>query len=985
MLRFSAQRTFSTGAGPTAVAIADLTGDGSADDLVTANSAGTLTLLRGNGAGGFTTRQTVTLSGSLTAVAVGDLGNDGSIEIVTVSAATSPVITVLSRGSGKTYSATQTLTLPIDTGPASLAVANTAKDSLPDLIVTRSDGAVVVYQSNSSSHLGSAEATLSEYGPKTVTVANINGDSYPDLITANAEAGTVSVIQALSDAYAPADDYAVGSKPCAVATADVNDDNRVDIITANGGDTTVSVLLGQAGGTFATARSYEIGATPTAMAVGDLDGDGLVDLVTATTDGTVVILRGQAGGRFSGRTVLTTGTDPSSLVLGDVDHDGDLDIVVTNRGDNTVSVFKNTSTANRSPVAASTLPHQSTVEGTPFSWSLPDSLFTDPDADLLTYSATLANGNDLPSWLHFSASTRTFSGTVPANVANLSLRVSVDDGHDHTASVTLTLKTPFPVGTAGEDRLYYVAGTGTTLDGKAGLDTLVLTGASLPALDLSLADQNGDKVGLVRRFENIDGSAATGALRLHGRAAASSTLIGGRGNDRLTGGRAADLLEGGNGNDTLSGGGGADLLRGGGGNDRIIYAADATLAGGSGADTLVVTKRATLDLSAADPNGAVPGLVSGFENIDGSASRTSLVLTGLASAASSLLGGSGADTLTGGSADDYLAGNGGDDILRGGAGKDRLLYQTEGTLDGGAGTDLLVVTRHASLDLRLADQNGGSSGLIRRFEGVDASAASDRIIAYGLTSGSTLMGGSGNDLLVGGNGSDVLAGGGGNDTLRGGGGKDRITYQAAGTLDGGAGQDTLVITGTTALVLTLSNKDQNGTTAGTVRGFESVDASAARGRLTASLTTDGGVLKGGAASDRLAGNKGRDTLSGGAGNDLLIGGKGTDRLTGGEGADTFLFSSVGAANADTLTDFDVDNDVIALSRTSFSGLGSAISNSNFFLAGSTISSTSAYLLYNATSGVLSYDSNGTADGGVSPVATIGRRLEINLDNFQIVT
>ncbi|MFO1359056.1 putative Ig domain-containing protein [Plasticicumulans sp.] len=41
--------------------------------------------------------------------------------------------------------------------------------------------------------------------------------------------------------------------------------------------------------------------------------------------------------------------------------------------------------------------------------------FADVDAgDVLTYSATLANGDPLPTWLTFNAATRTFSGT-PAN------------------------------------------------------------------------------------------------------------------------------------------------------------------------------------------------------------------------------------------------------------------------------------------------------------------------------------------------------------------------------------------------------------------------------------------------------------------------------------------------------------------------------------------------------------------------------------------
>ncbi|NEO84420.1 MAG: hypothetical protein F6J87_09225 [Spirulina sp. SIO3F2] len=60
----------------------------------------------------------------------------------------------------------------------------------------------------------------------------------------------------------------------------------------------------------------------------------------------------------------------------------------------------------------------------------------------------------------------------------------------------------------------------------------------------------------------------------------SVTLDGGSGNDTLTGSSQDDILMGGAGNDTLSGGGGVDVLLGGAGND--------TLTGGSGADVFVL-------------------------------------------------------------------------------------------------------------------------------------------------------------------------------------------------------------------------------------------------------------------------------------------------------------------------------------------------------------------------------------------------------------
>ena len=70
------------------------------------------------------------------------------------------------------------------------------------------------------------------------------------------------------------------------------------------------------------------------------------------------------------------------------------------------------------------------------------------------------------------------------------------------------------------------------------------------------------------------------------------------------------------------------------------------------------------------------------------------------------------------------------------------------------------------------------------------------------------------------------------------------------------------------------------------------------------------TLSGGAGHDLLFGDNGRDRLFGGEGADVLRGGNGDDRLSGGEGADLFGFGRGGGA--DTILDFDVGEDAIAL-------------------------------------------------------------------------
>jgi len=84
---------------------------------------------------------------------------------------------------------------------------------------------------------------------------------------------------------------------------------------------------------------------------------------------------------------------------------------------------------NDAPVTATAIADQQTNEDAPFSFMVPAGTFTDIDnGDVLTYSATLADGSALPNWLTFDAATQTFSGTpVNGDVGSLNVLVTATD------------------------------------------------------------------------------------------------------------------------------------------------------------------------------------------------------------------------------------------------------------------------------------------------------------------------------------------------------------------------------------------------------------------------------------------------------------------------------------------------------------------------------------------------------------------------------
>lgn len=85
------------------------------------------------------------------------------------------------------------------------------------------------------------------------------------------------------------------------------------------------------------------------------------------------------------------------------------------------------------------LTNQTGRAGTALSWQLPGTAFVDVDAgDVLAYSATLADGSALPTWLVFDAATGTFSGT-PASAGSYALRVTATDLAGASASQSFNL------------------------------------------------------------------------------------------------------------------------------------------------------------------------------------------------------------------------------------------------------------------------------------------------------------------------------------------------------------------------------------------------------------------------------------------------------------------------------------------------------------------------------------------------------------------
>ena len=86
--------------------------------------------------------------------------------------------------------------------------------------------------------------------------------------------------------------------------------------------------------------------------------------------------------------------------------------------------FSGQTVTDTGPKVAQQTANQTWVQGSQVSLVLAAGTFADPLSETMTYAATQANGQALPSWLSFNASTDSFSGTGPAGMETLSLCVT---------------------------------------------------------------------------------------------------------------------------------------------------------------------------------------------------------------------------------------------------------------------------------------------------------------------------------------------------------------------------------------------------------------------------------------------------------------------------------------------------------------------------------------------------------------------------------
>lgn len=318
------------------------------------------------------------------------------------------------------------------------------------------------------------------------------------------------------------------------------------------------------------------------------------------------------------------------------------------------------------------------------------------------------------------------------------------------------------------------------------------------------------------------------------------------------------------------------------------------------------------------------------------------------------------DVLYGGRSNDVIRGGDGNDVLFGGAGDDTIFGDGgNDTLNGGPGSDLIYVDDAGD---RVAESNrwAGHDTVI---SSVDFRMGKAHIEDLELTGTARL--GAGNGLMnrITGNAQNNILDGGKNvDTLVGGEGNDVYHLRTPGDTAvelAGQGIDTVKAFGSFALGANIENL------------FIQL--------MTSKVGTPVQGLSG-------IGNELDNTIVGNPYNNLIAGREGNDTLRGQAGADTFVFDrDPGAGNVDRIVDFSsAEGDRLRFAQSVFSEVGKGTLDANSFVLGTAALDADDRFIYDQTSGVLLYDSDGSGVSDAVQVAVLLNSASLSADDFLIV-
>ncbi|MFY9269391.1 MAG: FG-GAP-like repeat-containing protein, partial [Candidatus Manganitrophaceae bacterium] len=358
-------------AGPHAAALGFFNKDAILDIAITnPGTPGTVTVLFGSESvdGGFGSPSIITdgIEDNPSAIAVADFDGNGSADLVVANQGDHS-ITVLRGDKNGNFTAVGSpivdaeqdemagINNPLN-APIALAAGFFDSDTFADIaVVNEGDSSVIVLLGNGNGtfHPIVQNTSIVRNGvgnaPNAIIAGDFNQDQRMDMAISNSGSGTITVLLGSTDGtFQPLSDpnsgspiaISAGTDPEAMASVDMNSDARLDLAVINRSANTLTIFIGNTSGGFdqlAGANQnlvppISVGNDPSSVSVGEFNGDGRADLaITRQTDNSVLVLYGNGDGTFTLSDPIGLGaplTTPEKILLSDQDRDCLFDLVV---------------------------------------------------------------------------------------------------------------------------------------------------------------------------------------------------------------------------------------------------------------------------------------------------------------------------------------------------------------------------------------------------------------------------------------------------------------------------------------------------------------------------------------------------------------------------------------------------------------------------------------------------------------------------------
>jgi hypothetical protein len=353
------ERRFPTGEGPGIVAIADVNGDGKKDLVVANERSGDSSVLLGDGKGGFSPAKGSPFAAahSPNDLAAGDFNRDGRLDLAFANHETQHLTVLLGDGRGGFAPAPGSpVNVAVRPHPHGIASGDFDGDGSPDL-VTDSWGEnrleILFNDGSGKFRQPGTYVAVGKHPYQRIRVADLNGDGRADIVSPNLEGDNVTILlgKGKGTFEQPAGSpVPCGDSPFNVAVGDVNADGLADLAIVNSPSSTsdrsgkdgLTVLLGVGHGRFRAMKGspFPMGRFPNLAAIGDVDGDKVGDVVVSLPDANrITVFTMSRKGTVASRLDLPVPGLPKGLAIADLDGDGVADIAVTNNAANTVTVI----------------------------------------------------------------------------------------------------------------------------------------------------------------------------------------------------------------------------------------------------------------------------------------------------------------------------------------------------------------------------------------------------------------------------------------------------------------------------------------------------------------------------------------------------------------------------------------------------------------------------------------------------------------------